>query len=68
MNLRQAIVFAILMENGDGIVGKSPGYIEEKEETVVMCQYPERLLDSANMKKFKKWQERWKVEFEEEKI
>ena len=67
MNLRQAIVFAILMENNDGIIGKHQSYIEEKKNVVEKMEYPENLLDSGNLAKFKNWQERWGIKFEEEK-
>lgn len=68
MNLRQAIVFAILMENNDGIIGKAPSYIEEKKGMIETLKYPERMLDANNLGKFKGWQKTWKLEFEEEKI
>jgi len=56
MNVKQAVVFAILMEYQDGILGKAPSYIEEK---LRMC---ERLsddelfgpLDSNNRLKLKR--------------
>jgi len=53
------VVFAILMENNQGIVGKSPDYIEEKYNAAIYAPYPERLLDLVNRRKFQRWQERW---------
>ena len=62
MTLKQAVVFSILMENGEGILGKSPSYVKEKlnacstEEDYVT----EGLLDNQNMDKFKGYQKRWR--------
>lgn len=67
MNLKQAIVFAILMENNEGIVGKAQSYIKEKMHVVEGLQFPERMLDPINFAKFEKWQKRWGIKFEEEK-
>jgi hypothetical protein len=64
--LRAAVVFAILMENTHGIVGKSPGYILEKLESTKDYDKPEMLLDSGNLHKFKAWKEMWKVQFDSE--
>jgi hypothetical protein len=63
--LRAAVVFAILMENTDGIVKKSPGYILEKLSTTKGYDKPEMLLDLNNLAKFKKWMDTWKVTWEE---
>jgi len=63
MNLRQAIVFAILMENRDGIIGKAPSYIEEKLSSCENLNEPEVLLDTQNHGKFMKWIATWKVQF-----
>lgn len=57
-NLREAVVFAILMENGEGILNKAPLYILEKMKAVDMG-IPECLLDSPNMQKFQEYQNRW---------
>ena len=68
MNLRQSIVFAILMENNAGILGKAPSYIEEKLNSCeTYMDEPENLLDSYNFEKFKKWQEKWGIDFEKAK-
>jgi hypothetical protein len=61
--LRAAVVFAILMENHNGIVGKSPGYILEKLESTKDYDKPEMLLDCENLRKFKAWLKTWKVDF-----
>jgi len=67
MNLRPAIVFAILMENNEGIIGKAPSYIAEKLKAVETMDEPENLLDAYNMGKFIEWQRKWRIKFEEEK-
>ena len=67
MNLRQAIVFAILMENNEGIIGKPQSYIEEKLKSVEMMDEPENLLDVFNMGKFVEWQKKWGIKFESKK-
>ncbi len=59
MNLNQAIVFAILMENHEGILGKSQAYIKEKVRSVESMEFPERLLEHDSHEKFRKWHERW---------
>jgi len=63
--LRAAVVFAILMENHDGIVDKSPGYILEKLASAKSYDEPEALLDNNNLSKFKKWADTWKVIWED---
>ena len=59
MELRKLVVFAILMENGDGIIDKSPGYIWEKYQLAMGLKNPEQLLDVNNMVKFKDWLRKW---------
>lgn len=58
-SLRGAVVFAILMENNDGILGKSPDYILEKLNSAQFLDEPESLLDFPNMTKFTEWQNKW---------
>lgn len=57
--VRQLVVFSILMENNDGILGKSPSYILEKYYTSKELAEPESLLDSENKAKFDKWLKTW---------
>ncbi len=59
MEIRQAVVFAILMENNNGILGKAPSYITEKLDSASMMESPEQLLDSSNLAKFKRWTKIW---------
>jgi hypothetical protein len=37
LKLTRLVVFAILMENGEGISGKAPRYITEKWDAVNLC-------------------------------
>jgi hypothetical protein len=59
--IRNLVVFSIIMENNDGILGKAPSYIAEKfVSTVGLDQSdPERLLDHKNKVKYAKWLETW---------
>jgi len=57
--LIQKVVFAILMENGGGILTKDPNYILEKFRSALEHKDPERLLDKKNTVKLNKWIARW---------
>jgi len=59
MELEQTVAFAILMENGEGILGKSPKYILEKFRGCFDYPKPEKLLDVNNLQKFNNWKIRW---------
>ena len=59
MDIKQAVVFAILMENNQGIIGKAPAYIWEKLQACSTMNEPEMLLDENNQAKFKKWKSIW---------
>jgi len=59
MTLHQAVVFAILMENDNGILEKAPSYILEKLDSCSCSDEPEALLDCFNMAKFEEWKRRW---------
>jgi len=64
MTIKQAVIFSILMQNGGGILGKSPDYIKEK---LVACEwFPDEvvdgLLDRSNLMKLAAWKERWEME------
>jgi len=48
LNIRQAVVFAILMQNNEGILSKSPDYLLEKLRTCGGYCVPEFILDSGN--------------------
>lgn len=55
----KAVVFAILMQNGIGIIAKAPSYIMEKKDLVYSMTNPETLLDARNLKLFNDWYNRW---------
>ena len=57
-----ALVFAILMENGQGVISKSPEYVAEKLAGCEGLENPEGLLDSSNLVKLRDWENRWSVE------
>jgi len=63
MNLKQAVVFAILMEGNGGILNKSPVYVKEKISVIKNLEEPEILLDFDNMEKFNLWKKIWGVNF-----
>ena len=62
MTLRQAVVFAILMENNKGIIDKSPLYVSEKLQLCNLSAEPEGLLDPLNLAKLHRWMTWWKME------
>jgi len=61
MNLRQAVVFCILMQSNGGILTKAPLYVLEKLNSVSMMNEPEALLDYANLSIFHRYFERWGI-------
>lgn len=60
-DVEKAVVFAILMENNEGILGKAPNYVLEKWEAVQRLEHPENLLDALNGAKLIEWRKRWHV-------
>ena len=60
--LIRLVVFCILMQNGEGIIGKSPGYIVEKFKSSMNTLFPENLLDEPNKKKLIEWLATWEPE------
>jgi hypothetical protein len=58
LKLRQAVVFAILMEGNGGILNKAPVYIREKTNVFNMDD-PEVLLDFMNMQKYNVYIDKW---------
>jgi hypothetical protein len=57
------VVFAILMENHDGILGKAPSYLEEKRKVIDRCKDVDQaarfLLDSDNMDIYHAYKKLW---------
>jgi len=67
MEINQAIVFAILMQNGEGIKSKAPEYIKEKLEVCEHDPQPSRMLDAANKQIFDEWVAFWSSHMERSK-
>ena len=61
IELLNIVAFAILMENGKGILDKSPDYILEKFQRYIQSQGIQYSsgLDNSNRKKLEKWIEIW---------
>lgn len=64
LKLFSSVCFSVLMENNDGIMGKSGGYVIEKsilsnEPWGIFCA-----LDNDNQKKVLSWGERWGHDFD----
>jgi hypothetical protein len=57
--VKRLVVFAILMETGDGIADKSPDYILEKFDAATHVPFPDELLDSNNKIKLQRWLKTW---------
>ena len=57
--LERLIIFSILMEQHEGILGKAPDYIREKWLAVTRLSKPVMLLDPLNKVKFNGWINRW---------
>lgn len=65
MTIQQLIKFCVLMENGNGIIDKSPDYVLEKFERCKMENDPDLLLsglDSINRMKVLNWLMKWGIE------
>ncbi|MBA7491274.1 hypothetical protein ES702_01819 [subsurface metagenome] len=59
MDLKRLIVFCILMENGEGIMGKSPEYVESKFHSIRTRPYPDHMLDQDNAMKYERYLKNW---------
>ena len=57
MNLKQGVVFSILMQGNEGIMTKHPSYLMEKLKFSEVMDYPEKLLDTDNLRLFNKYRE-----------
>ena len=56
------VAFAILMENNDGIIGKSPDYILEKFDRYCLSENKDEYawgLDANNKQKLLDWTKKW---------
>lgn len=63
MNLRQAVVFGILLQGNSGVLVKSPKYIMEKAELCSIANIPETLLDDPNRGTFYRFAEKWNYDW-----
>jgi len=54
--IQNIVAFCILMQNGEGILSKSPDYIEEKYKVCIKGGKP---LDSSNQQKFDQYIKTW---------
>lgn len=54
--LEALVIFAIFMQNGEGILSKAPRYIEEKYN---YCLNGGKGLDMTNQHILKKYKEKW---------
>ena len=63
LEIERLVIFAILMENGEGILSKAPDYIMEKwgqTQMKLSFEYIFALLDGENQAKFRAWQKEWR--------
>ena len=60
------ICFLILMENGEGIIDKSPSYITEKSYLLNAGTVAFGALDLHNKRKVRRWCDIWDVEMPQE--
>ena len=63
VSIRTLLVFAIAMQNGQGIRSKAPDYIREKWDEACMMSEPEGILDDANLRIFNEWKTTWGATF-----
>ena len=63
MNLRQMVVFSILVKDIEGV---APTYFEEKYEQVQKYDAPENLLDNSNREIFDRWCITWGYQLSKE--
>lgn len=55
------VCFLVLMQNDEGLLGKSPDYISEKTVMLKMGHNAFAFLDIYNMRKVACWHKRWGV-------
>lgn len=62
MNIKNIVAFCILMENNDGVLSKSPDYIEEKFQRYCTSTDKDLIpwgLDYSNRVKLEMWVTKW---------
>jgi hypothetical protein len=68
VSVEMVVAFCIIMQNGEGIISKSPSYIKEKWDQYLRRSEFDNLkgiFDSENQKKFEEWLSVWEEYFEE---
>ena len=63
--VKNLVCFAILMENNEGIRGKSEDYILSKYKSCMAHDEPEAMLDLPNKLKYYEWLATWEVKDEQ---
>lgn len=58
------VSFCVLMQHGQGIMGKDPSYILEKATMVKASIYLFDVLDEENSAKVIEWGKRFRIDFE----
>lgn len=56
------VCFLVLMQNGEGLMDKSPDYVSEKKHVMTTGYDAFSYLDFYNMRKVIEWLEQWKIE------
>ena len=59
MTIDQLVTFVVLMQNGEGVLGKAPLYLLEKYDEVQKRNNPSAMLDAQNKNVYDKWMEMW---------
>ena len=57
--IRQLVAFLILMQNGRGLMSKSPDYIHNKLNSCLGMADPKGLLDSQNQTLYEEYLRYW---------
>lgn len=60
--VKDIVAFCVLMENGEGVMDKSPEYIMEKFNRYCLSEDPDEWhwgLDASNWEKLEKWSSKW---------
>lgn len=60
--IKNIVAFCILMENDEGILGKSPDYIMEKFKRYCLSERKDEWqwgLDMNNQRILKEWEDKW---------
>jgi len=64
VKLLRLVSFCVLMEHGEGIMGKDPGYLLEKAELIKAPVYLFNGLDDENSAKVIRWGKRFGIDLE----